>query len=155
MAKSSVSRYGPPHFEREGYVSIWATIAPLSRIPDDYCVPSYGDEDENKPLSEFSGDFGFGYYDLDDTESYSSDGRAAPMRDLLKYLSYSSSFIEQAEKAAKRKSLEKTQWVFLIYDFDYQPKVTKVSESKYMRFLGSFEFDRNSEPVEKWDPPLD
>lgn len=142
------SRYGPPHFRRDGYVSIWATIAPSNEIPEDYCVPNY--EDEEAPFSEFAGDFKFGSYDLDFSESFASDGPACSTRDLLKYLSYSRSFIDEAENAAKAKKLEATEWIFLLYDFDYDPNVTGVTESRYMRFLGSFQFDKKSGPAEQW-----
>jgi hypothetical protein len=134
-----VNRYGPPHFGKEGFVSIWVATVPLSQIPDDYFEENYGDEE--KPLTKFYGDFGFGYFDHDFMDTNGSKRTAKSISTLVGQCSYSSSFVDQTVGEAKRRGLDKTQHVILLYDFRYDPKKTKITKSPYMEFLGSFRYD--------------
>ena len=136
-----VSRYGPPHFNKDGFVSIWVAVAPLSKIPSDYFDERYGDEEVT--LTKFYGDFGFGYFDHDFVDTNGSKGRAQSIEKLIAACSFSSSYVEQAAAEAKRRGLEKTQYVVLLYDFKYDPKQTKITENSYMAFIESFPYDRD------------
>jgi hypothetical protein len=144
-----VSRYGGPHFQSDGYVSIWVAVASLSRIPDDYFEERYSDED--LPLTKFYGDFGFGYFDHDFMDTNGSKGRGKSIDELIGACSYSSSFVEEAVAQAKRRGLEKSQYVVLLYDFKYDPKKTKVSKNAYMEFIGSFPYNKKAAATIPWE----
>lgn len=139
---NKVERYGPPHFNKDGFVSIWFAIAPLSRIPDSYFEERYGDEEV--PLTKFYGDFGFGYFDHDFMDTNASEGRAALIEKLVGECSHSLSFAKQVAAATRKRGLTKTQFVVLLFDFQYDPKKTMIRKSSYMEFLGSFPYDRKA-----------
>lgn len=148
MSKPINYRYGPNHFRKDGYLSVWASIVPLSRFPEDYLMPNYGDED--LPWCTFSQEFKFGYFDHDFVETCAHKPRGKPVREHVKFMSWSSSFIDSVIAAAKRKGIRTTQWVVVIYRFAYNSRVTRVTRTKYMQFLGAFEYDKNADAVELW-----
>lgn len=144
--------YDGPHFrcEDRNVVSIWVTRVKLSAVPADYMAYNHGGNDD-EPWSTFSSNFGFGYYDDDFAESFAQPSkRSVSLYKQLKYLSYSTSFIDAAVAKAREKGLERTAWVFLLYNFAYDPGVTKIERDAYMAFLGVFPFDEKSKPVEQW-----
>ena len=59
-----MSKYEGPHFERDGFVSIWVGVRRWDdpEWPEDYCVPNYGGEDE-EPLCDFTVDFRIGHFE--------------------------------------------------------------------------------------------
>jgi hypothetical protein len=128
-------------FEKKGVVSVWVATVPLSRIPKSYFEERYGDDDDEEPFTQFSEDFGFGFFDHDFVDTNASPGRAKSVEDLLGRCSFSSSYVAAATAEAKKRGLEMTQFVFLLYDIEYSPKRTKVSRSPFMEFLGSFRYD--------------
>ena len=148
-----MGRYDGPHFEREDIdvVSIWVAHCPFEQIPEEYWIPDWDSEDDAKPWNQFSSDFGFGFYDDDLIECYCQDDRSAKsVFEQLKFMSYSSSFIDAAVNTAKEKGIEKTVHVFLMYNYAYDPKITGIESSDYLTFLGAFPFDEDANPVEKW-----
>ena len=137
-----MGRYGGPHFEvdHENVVSIWVAIRPLEEIPDDYFAENYGGEDDD-PFNQFCTDFGFGMYDHDRVETYCADDwKSVNISELIAPLSYARSFHDAAVRVASQKNLATTPYVFLIYNFKYDPAVTGIETSQFMRFLGSFAF---------------
>jgi hypothetical protein len=141
-----MGKYDGPDFDREGVVSIWIGTRPWNdpEWPEDYCVPNYGGDDDEQ-LCDFTTDFGFDHFDLDKTESnYSDDGLMVDLELLLNPLSYSPSYGEKAVAEAKRNGLATASAAWLIFDFAYDPRVTGIVQSRFLRFLGSFEYDLNS-----------
>ncbi len=139
--------YDGPDFETDEIeiVSIWVSKCNLNDIPDDYFEENYGGEDEES-WNDFSSEFGFGYYDHDFVETYFiDDGEITHIKNLLEPLSYSDTFIDSAINAAIEKNLAETSFVFLIYNFEYSSKITGITESKYMSFLGAFPFKSDEE----------
>ncbi len=138
-----MGRYDEPHFDvdNETVVSVWAAIVSWDEIPEDYWMCDFegGDGD---PWNCFSADFGFGYYDDSFVEGcFDEDSRAnVPIGDLIAPLSYSSSFASAVVRRAKALGLEDTSYVFLMYDFKYDPRVTGRDESTYLRFVGTFPY---------------
>lgn len=143
------NRYGPPHFsDQENRVSIWLGIVPLDEIPEDYFQENYQDED--KPFTHFSADFGFGFYDHDFVEMMTggenvADSVPKPVRFLLDVTSYNDSFLQRALLAANECGITESELAFLMYDFEYDPKVTGITQSKWLRFIGCFDYDKDAE----------
>jgi hypothetical protein len=134
-------------FERDGIVSVWIGTRPWNdpEWPDDYCVPSYGEEDDDAPLCAFTFDFRFTYFDLDKTESnYSDDHGLVPLESMLRPLSFSESFLDAALDEARRQGVTEASAAWVIYDFAYDPQVTGVRESRFFRFLGAFPYRPDS-----------
>jgi hypothetical protein len=141
-----MGRYDGPYFavEDEDVVSIWIAKCSFAEIPENYFEENYGGEDD-EDFNAFSADFGFGFYDHDLVETFCRDDRnESDIAALVKPLSYSGSFLDSVISTAKRLKIDKTSFVFLLYNFKYDPKVTKTQESQYMRFLGVFPYDRKS-----------
>jgi len=147
-----MGKYNGRHFrcEDRDVVSIWVALTNFSVIPKDYMEYNL-DGNDDTPWSTFTHNFGFGYYDDDFVESFFQPSkRKAALYKQLKFLSYSASFINQAIEEAQKRTLEKTAFVFLMYNFAYDPKVTGIHRDDYLEFLGVFPFDRESDPVESW-----
>jgi hypothetical protein len=138
-----MARFSVYEFEKKGNVSIWVAIVPWDQIPDAYLEERYG-RDDDEPFTQFSEDFGFGFFDHDFVDTNGSPGQPESIERLLGQCSFSSSYLEEATAEARRRGLERTQFVFLLFGIEYQPKMTNVWKSPYMEFLGSFQYDPNA-----------
>ena len=138
-----MGRYDGTHFDvdDEKVISVWASTVPWDDIPDDYWEYNFDGSDDD-PWNRFSSDFGFGYYDDDFVESYFDDPekKMIPIEELIAPLSYSSSFLDAVTQRAKAIGLVTTSYVFLMYNFKYDPNVTGTEKSKYFRFVGTFPY---------------
>ncbi len=146
-----MGKYDGPHFSAENQVSIWLAHVPFAEIPENYWIPDWEDESDDGAWNDFSADFGFGYYDDDFVESF-CDEEGAPLAiyDQLKYLSFSKSFIQSAVSAGRAKGIESTTYVFVIYDFKYDPIITGIDKSKYLTFIGAFDLDKDKDSEYTW-----
>jgi hypothetical protein len=108
-------------------------------MPSDYFIEDYDGEDED-PFNQFSTDFGFGYYDHDFVEGAALPG-CASIDKIIEAASYGHSFATEVKAASEIKNAEH---VFLMYNFNYSPNVTGITESKYYKFVGVFKFDKNA-----------
>ncbi|QOV88594.1 immunity 22 family protein [Humisphaera borealis] len=140
--RKKITRDGPPHFGEEGRVSIWVGIAPLKKVPKDYFDENH--EDEDAPIDQFAADFGFGYYSHDLVELNDEEPKPRPTHELLAFHSYSMSFIDEAAAAAAKAGVKTSQFAVVMFDFDYNPKVTGVSRNAYLQFIGSFDYDKDA-----------
>jgi len=102
-------------FEKTGVVSIWAGV----EKPD-------SEADVLKDLC------GVEFYDLDCQEgAVADDWKPVDVGSLIRQLSYSESFAEEAISAAQSKGINKARWVVMQLDFAY--KLNKV-EKRMHRF---------------------
>lgn len=141
-----MGRFDGPHFQVEGedVVSVWVAIKPTTEMPLGYFDENYSDDDE-EPFTRFSADFGFGFYDHDFAESTDTgDGSQVPVGELLRKVSYGLTFCEAVASRAEAFGVDQTAFVFLMYNFRYDPAVTGIRESEFLRFLGVFHFDRHA-----------
>jgi hypothetical protein len=141
-----MGKFDGPHFrvQNEDVVSVWAAAGPLADLPEDYFTENYG-EDDDEPFNRFSADFGFGYYDHDFVEAHGAEaGRSVPVAELLGAASYGSSFRDEAARQAERLGVGRASFVFIMYNFRYDPAVTGVRDSEYLRFVGVFPYNRGS-----------
>lgn len=82
--------------------------------------------------------------DHDFTELIEEDGATVPVARLMEHCSYGASFRESAIKAAATLGIEASALSFLMHNYRYDPKITGRTESKYLRFVGVFLFDKTS-----------
>ena len=138
-----MGRYDGPHFraDDEKVVSVWASIVPWDDIPEDYWTYNFVGEDDD-PWNRFSTDFGFGYYNDDFVEAYfdETEKKIVPISTLIAPLSYASSFAPAVVKRSKTMGVSETSYVFLMYNFKYDPKVTGKDRSDFFRFVGVFPY---------------
>lgn len=138
-----MGRYDGPHFETVGepQVSIWVGVCDLDELPEDYLDADFQAPDD-APWSPFAEEFGFGCFDEELAEgNVSHSAEPVPIRKLLKEMSYSASYVAAAEKAAIAAGLGETIFVFMIFDFAYDPAVTGIQRTAHMQFLGVFPYD--------------
>lgn len=139
-----MGRYDGPHFEAkdERVVSVWVATVPWDDIPEDYWMPDY-DGADNAPWNQFSQDFGFGVYEDDFVESYFNepDGDIVPIADLIRPLSYASSFVVDVVKRARNIGVVETSYVYLMYNFKYDEEIAGPANSDCLRFVGAFPYD--------------
>ncbi|MCX7205603.1 MAG: immunity 22 family protein [Proteobacteria bacterium] len=135
-----MGKFDGPYFRcDEDLVSVWIAKCPCSKMPVDYFTENYDGEDED-PFNQFSTDFGFGYYDHDFVEGSALIGSAS-IEDIIKKASYGHSF---AMEVSDTSDVKYSEHVFLMYNFNYSPSVTGVTESKYYKFIGVFKFNQNA-----------
>ena len=127
-----------------GKVSVWVNIVPFSQIPKSYGEERYGDDG---PLSDWCAAFGFDYYDHDFMDVNISEEHRRPIRRLAGECSFSASFIDPLESAAIEQGFDTAQQVILLYDFDYTNLNTGITEDKYYRFIGTFDYDDDADSV--------
>lgn len=138
-----MGQYDGPFFDQPGVVSIWIEIRPWSerKVPADYCTPFDADDDD-ADFCAFSRDFRFGCFDLDQAESNcAEDGQLVSLGLLLEPVSYSASFLSAAVAEAVRQDIPQASSVWLIYDLQYDPAITGVNESPFLRFVGAFPYE--------------
>lgn len=138
------------NFSVSGFGSIWIGEMPSDGSDEDYLRPQY-DRADGEPLAPWMGEFGFGYFDYDfmDGNSHGTvigphgyQHSRGPLRPLIAPCSYADSFIDAAMQAAQQHRITQTQFVMLLYDFRYDPKVTGITRGTYLRFLGAFPYSR-------------
>ena len=113
-------------FEKEGVVSIWVGLK--------------DGDDETDDLDVLQDWCGIDYYDPDYQEMNWLDFRLIPLKELLKELSYSDSFINHALFAAKQRGITKARWVLLQYNFAYDKKLAKFPIADDPIFIGRFKY---------------
>jgi len=127
MGKVSEEEFYSQDFEKEGVVSIWLGVDQIKQ-----------EDEELDVLQNFCG---VGYYNLDDQESNTFDFKDTKIEELLKEISYSESFIQEALKKAREKNLESAKWIIVQFDFAYDPKKVSVTISREPIFLGTFNYE--------------
>ena len=128
---SETEDYYSQGFEKDDVVSIWVGLLDNSEDSHDVDV-----------LQDLCG---VGYYDIANQDSNSFDFQSVPLKDLLKDMSYSSSFIEQALAKAKEKGLTNARWVTLQYDFAYDKKNVSRAVASDPVFLGVFSYEEDED----------
>jgi len=127
MAKVSKEEFYSQDFEKEGVVSIWLGLEDIKK-----------EDEELDVLQNFCG---VGYYNLDDQESNCFDFKDTKIEELLKDISYSESFINDALKKAQEKNIQKVKWIIVQFDFSYDLKKVTIEISNEPMFLGVFEYE--------------
>jgi len=127
MAKVSEEEFYSQDFEKKGVVSIWLGLEDIKK-----------EDEELDVLQNFCG---VGYYNLDDQENNTFDFKDTKIQDLLKDISYSESFINDAVKKAEEKNIQKAKWIIVQYDFKYNPNKINVQISNEPMFLGVFDYE--------------
>lgn len=122
-------------------VSAWLSKIDYTTLPADYFTENYDDDDAE--FNQFSADFRFGYYDHDIQETAcSDDGAAKPLRELLRG-SYAASYRDAMSNAAVANGYTESSLIWLMFNFNYDPKTSGVRETDEFLFLGVFPFDKS------------
>jgi hypothetical protein len=119
-----------PSFEKKGKVSVWLGV----RKPN---LKAMKGVDILKDLC------GVDYYDLDDQE-VAAAGDTFPkttVAEILSRLSYSSSFIGPANRAAAKTKVTRAYWALAQYDFAYKPDRVRGAVAADPLFLGVFDWN--------------
>ena len=116
-------------FEKTGVVSIWAGVDK----PD-------SEADILKDLC------GVEFYDLDFQEgAVADDWKPVDIGSLIRQLSYSESFADEAIGAAQSKGIDKARWVVMQLDFAYELDKVEKQVAADPVFLGCFEWEDDGE----------
>ena len=127
MKQVSEEEFYTQDFEKQGVVSIWLGLEDIKK--------------EEKELDVLQNFCGVGYYNLDDQESNTFDFKDTKIEELLKDISYSESFINEAIKKAQEKNIQSAKCVIVQYDFAYDLNKTTIDISNEPMFLGVFDYE--------------
>ena len=111
-------------FERGGVVSIWLTLERIDAVTD------------TDTLQDLCG---VGYYRLSDQESWYSQ-KPETVRELLRDISYSKSFVDAATQEANRVGMDSAYGIVLQFDFAYDPAQVLRPIAADPVFLGTFSY---------------
>jgi hypothetical protein len=114
-------------FEQDGVVSVWVFLEKEN--------PADAGKDV---LKDFCG---VEYYDLDAQEGIVVDD-PLPLESLMRQLSYSESFIDEAMQAATRVGITKALGVLVQFDFAFDPTEIPGPIAKDPLFLGYFDWNK-------------
>lgn len=128
----------------KGKVSVWINTVSVTAYPASYFEENY-ERDDNEPICEWAGNFGFKWYDHDFMDVARTEGQPQPIRELLKRCSYINTFVDKLEKRALANGIGKANHAIFLYDFNYAAPKSKIKEDGYMRFLGTFEYNDSSD----------
>jgi len=119
-----------PFFEKKGKVSLWLGV----RKPN---LKAMEGVDILKDLC------GVYHYDLDEQEvaAIRETFPRATVAEILRRLSYSSSFLGPASQAAAKKKVAHAYWALAQYEFAYDPKRVRRAVAKDPLFLGVFDWN--------------
>jgi len=86
---------------------------------------------------------GVRYYDLDSQElsAVADNFPKATVSEIVNKLSYSSTFLEAATKAAAEQSIKHAYWALAQYDFVYKPNPRRKLDERAPLFLGVFDWN--------------
>ena len=86
---------------------------------------------------------GVRYYDLDSQElsAVADNFPKATVAEIVSKLSYSSTFLEAATKAATEQSIKHAYWALAQYDFVYKPSPRRKLDERAPLFLGVFDWN--------------
>ena len=86
---------------------------------------------------------GVRYYDLDSQElsAVADSFPKATVSEIVNKLSYSSTFLEAATKAADERSIKHAYWALAQYDFVYKPNPRRKLDERAPLFLGVFDWN--------------
>ena len=90
---------------------------------------------------------GVRHYDLDSQElsAVAQDFPKAAVEEILGKLSYSSTFIDAACRAAAEQSIKHAYWALAQYDFVYTPKRGRKVDDRAPLFLGVFDWNDSAD----------
>lgn len=123
----------------QGKVSVWVNKVRVSDYPAEYLEENY-DQEDDAPLCEWAGNFGFDFYDSDFMDVALEEGKPRPIRELVTGCSYVESFVDQLEAAAVKLKTPTANHAIFLYDFDYTAMKEMIAEDAYMRFIGTFNY---------------
>jgi hypothetical protein len=89
-------------------------------------------------------------YDLDSQElsAAADDFPRAAVAEIIGKLSYSSTFLDAATRAAAEKSIEHAYWALAQYDFVYKPSPRRKLDERAPLFLGVFDWNDSEDDEE-------
>ncbi|MBC8066217.1 MAG: immunity 22 family protein [Chlorobia bacterium] len=125
-------------------VDVWVGFIKSKRDFNAYIKEFYGDDDET--ISQFAEDQGETFYDHDFVEA-EHFGKPKELREVLKPLSHSSGFIDEAARIASSVITFIPNCVFADYDHQFKnPRSVENGGISFM-YLGRFEFNSQAESV--------
>lgn len=133
-------KFNGPDFRCDDRVSIWISDVPYAEIEDSYFDEDFSCKD-GAPVNEWSGNYGFGFYNAQRLATNGAMVGLITLEKALKDCSFSKSFLQPVLEQAEKLEISNISWIILLYDFDYQPDVTGVTDDRYTRFLGAFDYD--------------
>jgi hypothetical protein len=157
-------------FRKEGSVSIWLLSWRNDEIPSAYLAPQEGVNCE-KIFDAFANSFQLGVYDKEEIEFtiewrgrsyhrwlkqnlYNQKARSAPnIGTFLRSHSYHDAFLDKAIEAAESRGNHSVKGILLIYDFQYQPELTRIDSADGIIYLGAFQCYKQHYPynIERTD----
>ena len=127
-------------------VDVWLCRFPSEASADAYFAETYGDHDDDHPISLFASDMGEWFYDHDFMEQ--GDFHDPPVYDVAKAVashSFSSSYLADVVEAFRSNPFAPFNMVFMMYDREIERPVSVYRPDRTLHYLGRFACDPEAE----------
>jgi WD40 repeat protein len=134
--------------DKKGKVAIWIGTIPKKAQFNAYLKETYGDEDDESPISAFCADMGDSFYDHDFVFG-EWGAKSVSVEKLLSPWRQSHTFLQSALKLAQKARITDGNTVMIAYDHELKP--AKWPAKSPVRFLGNLPYSDAPPPLAKQD----
>ncbi|TSJ46641.1 immunity 22 family protein [Fluviicola chungangensis] len=132
-------------FEASGKVSIWAC-----KFDSEKALKAYMKEKQTRDddiYSDFYLEFRMGFLDYDLIDFIIHEDQPSSLEELFAQVSYSKTIVENIKKSSLTLDINKYNSVICVFDYDFIPDTDYVRKNKNVDYIGSFDYDQNSEKI--------
>lgn len=127
-------------FSKKNRVSVWVSQYPYAKIPDAYFEEEFSHK-KTRATNTWSDNFKLQFFEPEYMETNGTYRGSVNIEKAAGECSFSTSYIEALMSEAKKKKLEAITWIILLYESEYNVKLSGIEKDKYMTFLGAFDYD--------------
>ncbi|PQO35476.1 immunity 22 family protein [Blastopirellula marina] len=122
----------------DGYVAVWIGSFPKKSEFNAYLKETYGDDDVDRPISQFAVDLKETFYDHDFVFGEWYRGKPRSVETMLDGWRGADSFLTAAVAAAKKKKIADGNTIIIAYDHQFNSN--RWPKDSPIRFLGNFPY---------------
>jgi hypothetical protein len=133
-------------FSTKGKVSVWASQHPYADIPDEYFEETFFKKG-TRARNSWSDNYKLRYFEPQNMETNGAHTGTIDIEVAAGECSCSSSFMVNLLSKAKKNKMQQVTWVILLFEQQYSPKLSGVTQDEFTTFLGAFNYDPMSESL--------
>ncbi len=133
-------------FSKKNKVSVWVSNYPYADIPDEYFEESFF-KNNTRAKNTWSDNYKMRYFLPENMETNGAHTGTIAIDTAAGQCSCSSSYMVNLLSKAKKAKMLQVSWIILLFEQEYSPKQSGVTEDHYTQFLGAFNYDPSSDSV--------
>jgi len=133
-------------FSTKKKVSIWVSQHPYKDIPDEYFEETFS-RNNTRATNLWSKNYRIKYFKPDDLETNGAESGTIDVKSAAAECSFSSSFMNPLMNRARKKKINDITWMILIYEMEYNSKLTGTESDEFTKFMGAFNYDDSADSL--------